>query len=136
MERPLGVTLIAILSLLSGLGGVLKGLALLGVGGLAIAAIGGVYPVAGAIIGGIAGIAGIIGLVNGLFTLGFSYGAWKLKGWAWAIGVATQWAAIIWSGLVILGPGVLRGQLGHLLVAGVVLFYLYTPEVKRAFGRA
>jgi hypothetical protein len=62
-------------------------------------------------------------------------GAWGLKGWAWTLGVATEVGNLIWSLLVALGPGTLRGQLPAILVAGGILLYLTTPEVKRAFGR-
>ena len=135
MQRPLGVTVIAVLAFFSGLWGLIKGLALLGLGGVAIVALGGTLPVAGAIIGGLAGVIGIIALVNSLFVLGFGYGAWALKSWAWTVGVATQIASIVWTALVVLGPGTLRGHLWGFLVPGVVLYYLKTPEVKRAFGK-
>jgi hypothetical protein len=136
MNRPFGVVIIAILALLSGLWGCLVGLFFLGVGFGAVAMLGTLHPVAGAVVGGLAGVAGIIILINALFTLGFSYGAWTLKPWAWLLGVATQWATIIWSLLVALGPGSLRRQAGHLIIAILVLAYLKSPEVKRAFGRS
>lgn len=135
MERPLGVTILAILALLSGLWGALKSLVILGVGGAVAALISAGSPIAGAAVGIVAIAFGITGLVLSAFSLGLGIGAWRLKSWAWNLGVATEIGALIWSLLVALGPGSLRGQFSAIAVASVILYYLTTPEVKRAFGR-
>lgn len=136
MQRPFGITILAILAILSGLWGVLKGLVIAGIGGAVATWVAPTHPLAGAVVGGIAAAWGIIALVLGLFLLVFGVGAWGLKAWAWSLGVLTEAGNLIWSLLVALGPGTLRGQLPAILVAGGILFYLTTPEVKRAFGRA
>jgi hypothetical protein len=135
MQRPLGVTIIAILSLVSGLIGLLKGLAWLGIGGAAAALTAVAMPVAGAIIGLFAITFGIIGLVTAVFSIGFSWGAWNLKPWAWSLGVTTHAAIFIWSLLAVLGPALLSERRVPLIISGVVLFYLTRPEIKRAFGK-
>jgi hypothetical protein len=136
MSRPIGVTLIGILSLLSGLWGVFKGLLWLGIGGvvsfgLSAAA----HPVAGALVGILAVIFGVIALVTGVFALIFAFGAFGLKPWAWSWGVWTHAAIVIWNLLAALGPARLAERWVTLAVSGLILFYLTTPAIKRAFGK-
>jgi len=136
MTRPPGVTILAVLSLVSGLWSLIKGLAWLGVGGAVAAAALLAHPIAGALIGGLAVIFGVISLAAALFSLIFGWGAWNLRPWAWSLGVATHVGILIWSVLVVLGPGLLRERLATMLISGVVLYYLTTPGIKQAFGRA
>ena len=136
MQRPLGVTILAVISLLVGLWELLVGLTLLGLGGVFAALMGTAFPIAGAVVGVLAVAIGVTAVVVAVFNLGFSYGAWHLRPWAWTLGFSTQIASLIWTGLVVLGPGTLRGHAGGLLLSAVLLYYLTTPEVKRAFGKA
>ena len=136
MQRPIGVTIIAILSLVSGLIGLLKGLAWLGVGGAAAVLAGAALPVAGSIVGFLAITFGVIALVTAAFSLGFAWGAWTLKPWAWSLGMVTHATIFAWSVLVVLGPGLLAERRVPLIVSGIVLLYLTRPEIKRAFGKA
>ena len=136
MSRPLGVIILSVLSLCSGLLSLLKGLAWLGIGGAAAVLALLAHPVAGAILGGLAVIFGVLSLATGAFSLVFAWGAWNLRGWAWSLGVATHASILIWSLLVVLGPGLLRERWVTLLISGVVLYYLTTPAIKRAFGKA
>jgi hypothetical protein len=133
--RPTGVTILAILAFLSGAWSLLKGLAVLGLGGRLGAWASMAFPVAGAVVGVLAIVYGIVAIVLACFSLGFGYGAWNLRPWAWTLGTATYGATLVWSLLVALGPGSLRGQASSIIVAAAILFYLTTPEVKRAFGR-
>jgi hypothetical protein len=136
MNRPLGVTVIAVLSLLSGLGQGLKGLVVLGVGGGAAAVVGMGHPVAGTVIGAVAISLAALVLMIGLFDLLFAWGAWHLKPWAWSWGVFTQISALIWAALAVIGWGTLRGHGIGILISLGILFYLMSPDIKRAFGRA
>jgi hypothetical protein len=79
----------------------------------------------------------------GAAYLGFGIGAWTLKPWAWVLGVVVGLVSIAY-GLVAILLGILRGA--SVLVAifvllfgitfnGIILFYLFTWRVKRAFGR-
>lgn len=133
-SRPLGITIIAILAFLSGLGTLFKGLVILGLGGGAAVLISGVHPMAGIVIGWFALVIGIIAIVIALFTLAFGFGAWRLKPWAWGLGVGTEIASIVWSLLAIIGPGTIRTQFWHLAIAVIILAYLKSKEVKAAFG--
>ena len=134
-NRPFGVTLIAFLALLSGLWGILKGLALLGVGGLAAGLVGGAHPMAGLVLWGLAATFGVVALVVGGFALAFAWGAWHLRRWAWGLGVATAVLSLAWVVVAALGPGTLRGRIWEIVMNGVLLYYLGSPDVRRAFGR-
>ncbi len=135
-ERPLGVTVLAVLSLVAGIFGVLKGLLWLGVGGVAAGATALAHPVAGMMVGGFALLFGGIALLSGAFALLTAWGAFNLKGWAWSLGIATHGGILIWSLLAALGPSTLRERAGAILVSGAILFYLTRPAVKAAFGKA
>lgn len=135
MDRPLGVSVLAFLSLLAGALGIFKGLIWLGFGGAlaGVTALG--HPVAGAIIGGVALFFGGLAILTAIFSLLFAWGAFGLKPWAWSFGVATHGFNLFWSLLVVLGPGVLRERFATILISAIVLLYLTKPEIKRAFGK-
>lgn len=136
MERPLGVTILGVLSLVSGLWRLLKALAWFGIGGgvALITAI--AHPVAGAVVGGMAIIFGTLALVTGIFSLVFAWGAFTLKPWAWTLGAVTHGCILAWSLLAVLGPGMFSERWVDIAVSGTVLYYLTRPEIKRAFGKA
>lgn len=140
MERPTGVTIIAVLYFL---GAACLGLAGLGflVGGSAVAAAlaksggagGGLFAAGGAIIGGFFLVCAIVDLALGV-------GFVKLQNWARVI-------AIVFTGIAMLfGLFGLMGVMLHfalfrvvfqLLVLGLevwIVTYLFKPEVKQAFG--
>ncbi|HTG85156.1 MAG TPA: hypothetical protein VL853_10105, partial [Gemmatimonadales bacterium] len=68
MERPLGVTILAVVALISGALGVLKGLVALGLGGVAASWVATSYPVAGAVVGVLAVTYGVVALVLACFS--------------------------------------------------------------------
>jgi len=123
MNRPFGITLIAILSLINGLFGlcwptlVFTGSAFLG-------------PVFGMV--GV--IAGIFLIVGPLMQLIVSYGAFNLKKWAWYLG-------LISTGIIVLGViiNIFEGASFWSAIWGsalsiIIFIYLLTPKVREAFG--
>lgn len=120
--RPLGITVIAILAAIGGVFGIINGLGLMTGGGL-LGALGvtvlGLPPV----------VYGVIVLVIGAAELYAAYGAWNLKGWAWMWLLVLQVIGILLS----IYP---RLNIVGIAIGAVVLFYLYTPQVKKAFGRS
>jgi hypothetical protein len=136
MPRPFGVTLLAVLSLASGLLSMLKALVWLGLGGALAGVSALVLPAAGAVIGGLALFFGGIALVTGLCSLWFAWGAWGLRPWAWSFGVWTHATILIWSILAVLGPWLLSERWLDIAISGTVLFYLTSKPIKLAFGKA
>jgi uncharacterized membrane protein (DUF2068 family) len=136
MNRPMGVTIIAILSFLSGLGHCLKGLLVLGIGGGVAAVIGVGHPAAGVVIGTLAVSVAVLAVMIGVFDFLFAWGAWTLKPWAWSWGYFTQISSLIWALLAVLGWGTFRTQAVPLAISLGILLYLTSPGIKRAFGRS
>jgi len=114
-QRPIGVTIIALLAILGGI-------AFLGSGiGTLI-----LIPLMGIFIG------------SGLFILGLAYflmayGLWKARSWAWTL-------TLILSGIgIIVGIGsIIVGNIGsifHIIINAIVIYYLYRPNVKSFFNK-
>lgn len=114
-QRPMGVTIIALLAILGGIAFLVSGL-----GTLIL------IPLMGIFIG------------SGLFILGLAYflmayGLWNAKNWAWTL-------TLILSGIgIIVGIGsIIVGNLGsifHIIINAIVIYYLYRPNVKAFFNK-
>ena len=119
-ERPLGVTILGILWIIFGLFwlvGAFVGGAILTVVGLAAI---------GAIIGVVLFVIGIIDILLGI-------GCFKAWGWVWIVGVIFM-AINVLIGLVSLISSPVTG-LVTIIVAAIILWYLFQPKVKAYFGR-
>lgn len=144
MNRPGGVTVIAVLEFLGGAGCVLVGLLVM-LGGGMLATIIGQSGQQGSAAG--AGVLGVLGAGLGIFLLVLAalyflvgWGMLKLKGWARIV-------TMIFAGLSILGSlfGI-TGFFAHfnvvalfwlvvrLAIAGWILWYLMQPNVSAAFN--
>ena len=142
MQRPTGVTILAVLALIGGVFGILAGLlALMGgalFGGMAASA--GADAGTAASIGGLFFIGAVLILTGAVIELAFFYGAWTAKAWGWMLGVI----AALWNIVVPIVVGLLNGDIVGgitsniigIAIAGVILYYLNTPAVKQYFGRA
>ena len=121
-ERPLGITILAILAAVGGVLGLLGSVALLGL----FSAAGGLFM-----------ILGLISLVLSVLYLVFAFGAWTLKPWGWTLGVGLAAASVVIT-LIGLTQGTqeLVGAIISFAISGVILYYLFQPDVKAAFGRA
>jgi uncharacterized membrane protein (DUF2068 family) len=122
------VTVIAILAAISGAFGILAGLTLL-VGGTAIGMAAG-----SAALGGLASVIGAVTLIMAILSLAFAWGAWGLQPWAWTLGIVLQAIAIV-LGLYNLLSGA-GGAVLSIALAAAITYYLFQPDVRRAFGRA
>jgi hypothetical protein len=127
-ERPLGVTILAILALIGGVFGVIGGLGAVFGGGVVGAV---VNPGLGAVVA----LIGLAVLAVAIVTLALAYGFWTLKTWAWQLGFVLE---VVNVGLQILqflaGGASLWNLAVTLVVAGIVVYYLNTPDVRRAFA--
>ena len=116
-ERPLGITIMAVLSAIGGIFGLLAALVFFGLGGIAF-------------------VGGLIILAYSLLSLAVAYGFWTLQPWAWPLGVGVQALGIVQAVLQFLNDGSnFFSLLISLAIAGVILWYLFQPHVKAAFGR-
>lgn len=132
MQRPTGITILAVLALIGGVLGLFAALGLFGLGALSGAALG---NVGGFIFGGLAIFIGLVTLVSAGLSLAFAYGAWYLKPWGWIMGIISQGISVLISLINIINGGSFFSQVINIAIAGAIIYYLFTPEVKRAFGR-
>jgi hypothetical protein len=124
--RPTGVTVLAVLAAVGGVLGLLGGIAALGLGG--VVAAGG--------LGGLLAVVGIVAIVQSVLALAFAYGAWTLKPWGWTLGIVAEAIGIALSVLFIINGSSITSQAISIIIDGAVIYYLMTPAVKSAFGRA
>lgn len=126
--RPMGITVLAVLALVTGILSLVSGLALLGVGSLSIFGAGST--------GGNVLALGALTFALSPVSLGVGYGFWALKPWAWAAGLALYCASIGVSVFAVLLAGAalltVSVQVG---IAVAVIVYLMQPKVRSAFGR-
>jgi hypothetical protein len=104
-----------------------------------LAAIGGVFGLIGALalVGtGVGLILGLLLLALSVLYIGFAYGAWTLKPWAWTLGIVAAVGRIVLVALSVVTGGSIAGEIVGLLISVGILYYLMTPEIKKAFGRA
>ena len=134
MERPKGVIILAILNLIGGLLGIFFGLIFFLFGSLGTL---------GGFVSGQADFTGasffmvvtsMIGLVNSFLSLGVSYGLLMMKTWAWTMAIAIQLIYALTYITSILNGKNLLGSVFSLIIAGLILYYLYQPKVKQAFA--
>ncbi|MEM2141948.1 MAG: hypothetical protein QXS20_03385 [Candidatus Thorarchaeota archaeon] len=111
-DRPLGVTILAILELLGGL--------------FAILTTAGVLMVA-LMVDPVLLVLAILPLIVGIVNLILFYGFWTLKGWAWILGIIFGIIGIILAIFPI--------QPISLIINLIIVVYLLTPGVRAAFGK-
>lgn len=128
--RPMGITILAVLSAIGGVLAILGGIALIGIGGVAGASTG------QAALFGLGAIFGLLALATGIANLAFAYGAWTLQPWAWTLGVALQVISIALAVLAVIGGSDISGQILGVAISAIILYYLFQPTIKAAFGRA
>ena len=136
VQRPIGISIIAVLAALVGVicfigavflaalstaGSVLEDLIETYGGSIMPFNIGSLLTAALLAFAGVAAIVGILYLVT-------AYGLWTGKGWARMLAIILLILDII-GGLLTLPAGIIG-----LIVAGVLLWYFFTPRVKAFFG--
>jgi len=123
MERPVGITILAALAIIGGLISIAAG--------LSIGILGGTIPGAQ----GPAGFIGVVALIIGILQLIYGWGLWTLKPWAWLLALIGSLLSAI-SGLVqIFAGGNSSSGLLSIIIAAIIVWYLTTPDIKRAFRR-
>ena len=113
--RPFGVTIIATLAAIGGIGSMLSGLTVLAL-----------IPILGIILAGAL-------FIIGLAYFAVAYGLWNGSSWAWVITLILSGIAIIVGiGSIVVGH---VGSLFLIIINGIVIYYLYQPNVKEYFGK-
>jgi hypothetical protein len=123
MERPVGITILAVLAIIGGLISIAAG--------LSIGILGGITPG----VQGPVGLIGVVALIVGILQLIYGFGLWTLKPWAWLLALIGSLLSAI-SGLVqIFAGGNASGGLLSIIIAAIIVWNLTTPDIKRAFRR-
>ena len=140
MQRPGGVTLLAILNFISAAVLVCMGLALflgLGIFGSMTHERG-----SGLVLAGLGALGGIFFLVLAAVSAVVGYGMWNLQNWARIISIVFACLAIL-GGVLGMMTGMLHFQpfwmvtnLFRMAIAALIIWYLFQPHVKAAFGTA
>lgn len=145
MNRPMGVTILGwvavvfgALGLIASIMALFAAMALMALGAGAVGLGGGV---GGAALAGGAFMLVALAVWTGalcLVEIAFGVGALQLKPWAWTLGMIWTWVSVATNLLSVIanrGGGILGALLG-IVVAIAILYYLYTDEVKAAFGKS
>lgn len=128
MSRPMGISVLALLALLAALPALVAGLALVGV-----ATFGPIVPVTD----GFMYAVGAGTLIYAALSLVLAYGFWTMRSWAWTVGVALQVLGIATTlSQFLYEDRNIVGVVISLSLNGLILVYLFQPNVKAAFGRA
>lgn len=114
-KRPTGVTILAVLALISGVLGLLGIAALLSVGDVASL---------------------LVAVITTALSFAFAVGAWSLKSWAWILGIITYVLSLVLSVITVVSGGSFISQGISIVIAIIVLIYLFSPGIRAAFGRS
>ena len=143
MERPTGVTILAVLEFISAGVIILVGLLLL-VGGGVLGAMSGGSEASGfmSVLGALGAVAGVVVIVLSAIPLLVGFGLWRLKNWARILVIVFSGIGVVSNLFEILG-GASAGELFS-LSSGVIglginvliLWYMFQAHVKQAFGAA
>jgi hypothetical protein len=135
-KRPTGVTIIAILNIISGIIMLIGGVALVAIGSALHSAFDGTDP-GMSILAGMSGAFGIAmgGIIFALAIFSFivAYGLWNGKGWAWTLTVVLSIISIALNAISLAGANF--GGIISMIISAVILYYLYRPHVKAYFGK-
>lgn len=114
-DRPLGVTILAILQLLGGILSIVAGFGL-----IALAAFFPGMELLWIAIGGLTLVLGFVALIVG-------YGLYTMKSWAWMIAMILNIINIILA--------IINFTIISLIIPLIIVIYLNQPDIKSRFGR-
>jgi hypothetical protein len=139
--RPGGVTVMAIIAGIAGAIDVATGLGDIAIGGGLLTDLG-----FGANLDTIMTVVGVVLVIVGILGLTAASGLWRLSDTGWLL--ARLWASVsvvvglVGAGLSLLGDSIssqilaaAAGAAVPAVLAAIVLWYLYQPDVKKAFRR-
>jgi hypothetical protein len=85
------------------------------------------------ILGGLMGVLGGILIVLGIASFVVAWGLFTGKGWAWIVTIIITIVSIILN-IILIIFGSLESVIG-LIINGIIIYYLYRPGVKSYYGR-
>ena len=74
-----------------------------------------------------------VSVVLGAAWFGSAWGLFTAKGWAWLITVILAIISMVFSIVSIMGANIT--SIPTLIISGIILYYMYRPQVKSYFGR-
>ena len=137
-SRPLGVTIIAILNIISGIVMLFAGFGLAAASSL-VPTISTIDPNAAgqmaiaSLAGGAATAIGAILIVLGIISFIVAWGLLKARGWAWIVTIILSIISLVIGVISLVGGNI--GSIVNIVIAGVIIYYMYRPHVKAYFGR-
>ncbi len=144
MERPTGVTVLAVLNFLgAGLYALLAVLFfLIGAGGAASGMMSEMGGGAAAFLLGLGAAVGVILLIFSAIGLAIGIGLWKLRNWARIVTIVLVGLSLLLGVIGLLGS-LIAFELGSLIFQAIfvalyawIIWYLFQLHVKQAFGAA
>ncbi len=144
MDRPTGVTVLAVLNFLgAGLYALLAVLFfLIGAGGAASGMMSEMGGGTAAFLLGLGAAVGVILLIFAAIGLAIGIGMWKLRNWARIVTIVLVGLSLLLGVLGLLGS-LISFELGSLIFQAIfvalyawIIWYLFQPHVKQAFGVA
>ena len=84
-------------------------------------------------VGGFIGILGAMLIVLGIANFVVAWGLFKGKGWAWIVTIIINIITAILNITSLVAGSI--GSIGGLIINGIIIYYLYRPNVKSYFGR-
>lgn len=79
------------------------------------------------------GVIGSILIVLGIASFVVAWGLLKGKGWAWTVTIIITIISLVFNALSIVSGNI--GAIVGIIIDGVIIYYLYRPNVKSHFGR-
>jgi hypothetical protein len=82
------------------------------------------------------GVIGSILIVLGIASFVVAWGLLKGKGWAWTVTIIITIISLVFNAVSIVS--IVSGNIGAIvgiIIDGVIIYYLYRPNVKSYFGR-
>lgn len=131
-RRPTGVTVLAILSAISGFVGLCCPGSLLAISTGAMLIPTGFTQVGGAI--GLV-LSCLLG-IGPLLQLAFAFGAWNLRSWAWMLGIIAMGLSVlgVLANVVVSGGSLIAAVLTNGIIPIIILVYLLLPGVRKSFN--
>ena len=126
-ERPLGVTIIAIVVMISGIVSVCSGI--VGFGAFGFETLGSLFGAGGPDFW--APVSSGVNTLWGLFMIIFGYGLWSMKEWARFATVALIGLYLVWQVIRIFAPGPVNWF--SFVVGVIVVIYLSRQQTRELF---